>query len=127
VFSAYALFKILLFKLEHSQLTPNMDTKDPEVLKQLWSSWSHRLDIFLVFLLLAFFLFDIVFVAIAALFTLLSLTMFLHRVLWPILSRMLYASQRFKIISHGLVLIYSGVALILLGIGKFEWIKAFLK
>jgi hypothetical protein len=124
--SAYGLIKLLLFKLEHSQFDPSLNYKDPLVIQTAFANWSTRVDMFLVFLFVAFCLFDVVFIFTAVAFGLLSLLMFLHRLFWPVLSRLLYASQRFRIISDGKILIYIGALFILLGIGKISWLKALL-
>lgn len=124
VLGIYGLVKVLLFKLDYSNFDPSLDYKDPAVLQSVFSNWSNRVDIFLVFLLIAVFLFDLVFLASAVVFALLTVLMFIHRCFWPVLSQVLYASQRFKIFSDGKILIYIGAIFILFGLGKLSWLKA---
>jgi hypothetical protein len=123
LFGLYGLFKLLSFKLEHSHITPDMDYKNIAVLQSMFAGWSNRIDVFLVLLLIAFILFDVVLFISATGFALLALVMFLHRALWPIISRVLYASQRFEIVSDGKVLIYIGILFMLLGVGKLSWLE----
>ncbi len=127
IFGLYGLIKVLSLKLDHSQLDPALDYKDPTVIQNAFASWSTRFDMFLVFLLVAFFLFDLIFVFTAIVFAALSLVMFLHRLFWPALSRLLYALQRFRIVSSGMVLVYLGSLLILLGIGRLSWLQHLVK
>lgn len=127
IIGLYGLLKLLSFKLNYSDFDPSVDYKDPAVLQSVFASWSNRLDIFLVLLLITVFLFDTVFLLTALVFASLTLVMLLHRLFWPILSRLLYASQRFHIVSDGKVLIYIGALFILLGIGKLSWLETVLK
>jgi hypothetical protein len=125
VFGVYAIFKALLFALERSPLQPNLDLSDIVELQSFWANWGTRVQVFFLCLLVAVFLFDIVFVLSACIFAALSALMLLHRLFWPLLSRAIYTCQRYKIVSKGKVLLYVGALLILLGIGKIGWIREF--
>jgi hypothetical protein len=133
IVAIYGLIKGLEFKFEHwSSLTainPSQITPDnPEALKQLLSSWNNLLDVMLVILLMAFVFFELIFSISALLSLLLSMFLIVHRLVWPIVLRVLDAAQRHKIIREGRVLLICGTLLIIIGIGKFEWIeKIFLK
>jgi hypothetical protein len=49
--------------------------------------------------------------------------LFLHRLLWPILERPLDKLNRVGISKHPRVIMMAGLILILLGVGKLEWLK----
>jgi hypothetical protein len=124
ILGIYALGKLLLFKLEHSNIDPALDYKNEAVLRSVFSNWQTRIDVFLVLLLFSLFLFDLIFIVTAVVFGLVSALMYIHRAFWPVLSRIVYASQRFQIISNGNVLIYLGVFFILIGFGRLSWLTS---
>jgi hypothetical protein len=126
IFTFYGLLKLLTYRFSNSSyLNSPRDALNPQGLEVLWANWSARIDMFVFILLLMVFLFDIIFIITAAIFAIVSLLLFLHRMLWPVVSRLLYASQRFSIIKSGNILIYIGAVLIILGLGKISWLKAF--
>lgn len=125
IFTFYALLKLLTYRFNNSvYLNSPREVMGEEGLKALWASWSARVDMLVFLLLMMVFLFDIVFLFTALLFGTLSLLLLLHRLLWPVLSRLVYATQRFAVIRRGNVLFYLGALLIALGLGGFSWLKA---
>jgi hypothetical protein len=133
IVAIYGLIKVLEFKFEHwsslvavnpSDITPD----NPEALKQILSSWNNLFDVMLVILLMALFYFEFIFSVSALLSFLMSLFLIVHRLFWPTMLRVLDACKRNRIISEGRVLLIVGALLIIIGIGKFQWIeKIFLK
>jgi hypothetical protein len=111
-------FKFSLFILEH---TPSAPGQGPEAFKAAWGQWGTKANVFVVFLLIALVLFGFFFVLSAFAFFILSIFLVLHRLTWPALRELLYAAQRYKVLSEGKVLIYLGVLFIGLGLGKYEW------
>ncbi|HEY6803707.1 MAG TPA: hypothetical protein VI306_09025 [Pyrinomonadaceae bacterium] len=123
----YGSVKLFFFVATFSKIDPNINLKDEQEVMTLWQQWGTSIDIILGMLMLVLFFFNSIFIISASLFIGLSVFILLHRLLWPIVSALIYASQRFKIVSEGPVLIVIGVVLILIGFRVYSLIPLTLK
>lgn len=70
---------------------------------------------------------NVAFVVTPALFFSMAVLLLVHRLLWPVVERPLETLTRVGIFKHRRVITISGIVLVLVGIGKMEWLEKLLK
>jgi len=103
-------------------------TNDFEGLISLWASHRlFRIQAAIAMPIVILILFEVVFCMAALLFLMFGVFLIGHRMFWPVMLRLLYATKRYEIVSKGRVLLIFGALLIILGLGKIEWLVRLLE
>jgi hypothetical protein len=91
------------------------------------SDWGQRVSVFfLVFVIAAFFV-NSIFLFSTLLFVFLAIILLLHRLIWPIIQRPLYALQRLEIAKRNKLLVRAGLLLLISVWGGLSWAKELLE
>jgi hypothetical protein len=102
---------------------PFLRTNSPEELISLWASNRiFRIQASIALPAMFLILFELIFCFSAVLFFGLGLFLIAHRFSWPVILRLLYASKKNEIVSKGRVLLIVGGILIIIGLGRYEWL-----
>lgn len=109
-----------------TEAIPNFVSPE-ETMSEWVSNPTFRIQFSILFPVVCLIFFELIFFLSASLFVTFAAFLIGHRLFWPAVLRLLYASKKNEIVSKGRVLIIVGAALIVIGLGEYEWLFKFFK